>query len=329
MSKTESTKKNYKIKSTRLIKRFEKETQNKYTDNPKKIIPWLVTKKPTWKAPTWRQYKSAICEYFSETGQLQAKNELFEIQCDGCRPNNYIANSSSKKAKHFSLIDEKLIEKYFVERKRNKWTLQTYCFMKATLLTGLRPCEWKSSELLKMRYKNKEIYVLTTKNAKDTNGRAHGDLRHLLLNNLSDAAIKVIKQHLLNIQKHLEHESTTATFSEYQEACRQTMKRATKDLFAKRKKRPSLYTCRHQFSANLKNAGYSLVEIAALMGHGTDETATVHYGRKSRKKGGGPKSRAGLPEAYPPEMARVKEVYVAKARNAPHNINKNNKGPSL
>lgn len=329
MTKSESTIKNYLKEAKRLIKRFQRETKLNYTDDPSKIIEWLVSQKATWKTSTWRQYKAAICYILERTKQIDAYNELLLIQSEGCKPNKSTTHSSSKKAKYLSIQDETLLSKYFLERKGNKWAVPTYCFIRATVLTGLRPSEWGNAKLIKVCHNNKDIDVLVVNNAKDTNGRANGSVRHLILINFSKSAMNVINQHLLRIRNFIKHEDDTAAFTNYQEGCRQAMKGATKDLFPKRAKRPTLYTCRHQFSANLKNAGYSLTEIAALMGHATDETATVHYGRKSRKKGGIANSRVNLPEAYSPEVATVRQVYEAKSKNAPHIKSMNNKGPSL
>lgn len=41
----------------------------------------------------------------------------------------------------------------------------------------------------------------------------------------------------------------------------------------------TLYTARHQFSANMKNI-LSKDQVADLMGHSSNETAGLHYGKK-------------------------------------------------
>ena len=48
---------------------------------------------------------------------------------------------------------------------------------------------------------------------------------------------------------------------------------------SKAKKRSTLYSCRHQCSANMKANGYSKKEVAHIMGHGSSCAATLHYGR--------------------------------------------------
>ena len=57
------------------------------------------------------------------------------------------------------------------------------------------------------------------------------------------------------------------------------MKYATRRCFGKRGKYPSLYSLRHQFSADAKGSGFTKAEVAALLGHGSDATAGTHYAR--------------------------------------------------
>jgi hypothetical protein len=68
----------------------------------------------------------------------------------------------------------------------------------------------------------------------------------------------------------------------------------------------TLYSLRHQFSANAKASGFTRLEIAAMMGHAVDDTAVVHYGRK----------RSGFDlvriSPDPADVARVKAVYTGR-----------------
>ena len=79
-------------------------------------------------------------------------------------------------------------------------------------------------------------------------------------------------------------------------------------LFPKKTK-ITLYSCRHQCIADLKHNGYQLSEIAAIVGHGNDATATEHYGKKryGRKRG-------GLPQPNPNDVAKIKQVLAVKVQ---------------
>jgi hypothetical protein len=90
----------------------------------------------------------------------------------------------------------------------------------------------------------------------------------------------------------------------------------TKKLF-RRKRRPTMYSAPHEAIAQRKShyvvpaqtieeliAG--LATVAARAGHGSDETATVHYGRPRR--GATEVSRYPSPCADAAEVARVRQV---------------------
>ena len=62
------------------------------------------------------------------------------------------------------------------------------------------------------------------------------------------------------------------------------MRTVTRKCLGKRASYPTLYSLRHQFAANAKSS-YTQSEVAALMGHGVDVTATIHYGRRASGQG--------------------------------------------
>ena len=67
--------------------------------------------------------------------------------------------------------------------------------------------------------------------------------------------------------------------------------------FGNLRPRITLYTARHQFAANLRSAGVAPQEIAAMMGHSSDQTQRTHYGRGARgRKGKGPEDNIMLPK---------------------------------
>lgn len=77
----------------------------------------------------------------------------------------------------------------------------------------------------------------------------------------------------------------TEQFEEVYEGCRLALWRATKALWPRRKRRPSLYTGRHQFAADAKSAGLAPEVIAALMGYAVTETHQAHYGKRRSGRG--------------------------------------------
>ncbi len=86
------------------------------------------------------------------------------------------------------------------------------------------------------------------------------------------------------------------------------LRNACKQIWPRRKERYALYSCRHEFAAQARRV-YTLQEVAALMGHGSDATATQHYGRPTRAHrrlvAAAP---FPLPEPNPEEVARVRQL---------------------
>ena len=133
------------------------------------------------------------------------------------------------------------------------------------MLTGLRPCEWTGSSVVDGQ--------LVVKNAKHSNGRACGEFRRLDLAALAAGEIARIEQ----LSKRLSEGDYALAYA----GCRKRLAWLAKALWPNRKKRPTLYSARHQFSADAKKSAMSKAELAACMGHQSQETAATHYGRRA------------------------------------------------
>lgn len=147
-------------------------------------------------------------------------------------------------------------------------------WLKSGLLTGLRPIEWKNTKFI--LYQN--LPALSVENAKHTNGRGNGPTRTLLLEELSVSELKVIKEHLSNVRTFTSIGEDGYDF--FYSGCAYALNKVCRKIWPRRLKHITLYSTRHQFSANAKSSGFSKAEVAALMGHAVDITATIHYGKK-------------------------------------------------
>lgn len=246
------------------------------------VVGHLIGRKPTIARNTWKQYKNALRHHFETlmaqstekvlTEDLQAAISMLDAATsEGTL--KYGTQTSARKQKGFKRADyEKLIAylELCVGKHRYARTLRTW--LKATRLVGLRPSEWEHASLGQLA----GIPTLTVRNAKATNGRGHGEDRSLDLGNLSADEMNDLTDMidmLEGYQGDLDFETLQLRVGDY-------MKYATRNCFGKRKQYPTLYSMRHQFSANAKLSGSTKAEVAAMMGHGSDATAGVHYARK-------------------------------------------------
>lgn len=279
MSRSESTQIEYKKRAQQLCTRAQVELKSKESD-PRMVAAWLLKYRKNISKNTFRQYKSALVYYFWEVlGTPSAK----QAACFLARQNSDFASKTSdktsgKKRKNIPEDDLNLLTAYLRRGVDNKWGNETANWLLAGIITGLRPVEWEHAKV----YQDGDDFKLVVQNVKNTNGRANGMQRTLLLNNLNEEDIEILSSHLANIEKFGREK-----FHDFWVSCSKTLNRANETLFGKRKKNITLYSARHQFSADAKKSGLSPQAIAALMGHATDATAALHYGkRRSGRQGG-------------------------------------------
>lgn len=275
LSRTDKTKEDYILRADQLLRRAKKELEISQDEelDVRQFVIWLSEKKADIARTTWRQYKSAVVYYLENYPNAQAAIEaleyLKEITSVGALTET--ERTSSLKLKKITYDDWLKLDTYLKE-KNNKWHEQLRFWLRASVITGLRPVEWRNAIL----FQHNGQPALKIQNAKITNGRGHGPTRTLLLQDLSEEDLKAIKSHLNNIR-------TFVGMDEYEyfyRGCAIALYKACRRCWPKRKRHITLYSTRHQFSANAKSSGFSRTEIAAMMGHAVDITATIHYGRK-------------------------------------------------
>lgn len=125
--------------------------------------------------------------------------------------------------------------------------------------------------------KRGEELALVVTNAKATNNRAHGPTRTILLGGLTDDERDLIKEHLDRATLF----AKAGQFPRFYHGCAAVLSRTVRRMWPKRNEHVTLYSARHQFTADAKASGLLPEEIAALMGHAVDTTATKHYGKKT------------------------------------------------
>lgn len=242
--------------------------------NPTDVCEWLKNEKSRYCISTYRQYRAAISMWIDETSHPDNAEALRVLKSASYSPhlNRCLSTKTS------ALKDKKLSDK---DRDTIIDWLQSYPCKYSSALTiflrvggevGLRPSEWRNANVVTTN----GVTDLLVKNAKSTNGRGNGDKRALQLSKLPIEMIQLIDQFSAEIANN----DSDIVWNTFYNGCRKTLYRVCRRLWPNRKKYPTLYSTRHQFCANAKSAGMSKSEVAALMGHASEDTAGEHYGKR-------------------------------------------------
>jgi hypothetical protein len=277
-TRTPGTEAAYRRRALELARRCRKNLglHNHERLDYRRFTGWLITQKGEWTRETWRQYKAATAFFLEELVRQhqdataeEALETLLKTGTDGCMTKS--TRTSGSKLKRFPVNDYRRIEQH-LQGHPAPWNQDLRRWLTAGILTGLRPREWGQTLWTD---RNGEPALEIT-NAKATNGRAHGVTRTLLLGNLTEAERVVIREHVERAQVW----ANADQFAHFQRGVAATLGRAVRSLWPRRAQRVTLYSARHQFSANAKASGFLPEELAAMMGHAVDITAARHYGRK-------------------------------------------------
>lgn len=262
------------------------------------VAPWFEAEaeRRRWAKKTLWLYKAALIWFMRLHGPIEATDALRRVSARG-NPSRG-SRTSSLKNKSLPAKDMDVLNAH-LESSGHRMDRLLAAWLRAARVTGLRPGEWAAAEL--------RGNVLMVKNAKVNKVRGHGELRTLVFSEEEKTAsipLDEVRGFLKNLHALLEE---GLTFQEVYKKCRERMRIACKKLWPRRKRRPTLYSARHQFVADLKARGMSLETVAALMGHATNETASAHYGRKAKGEGG-----VVLPLARREEVERVRRTFRGK-----------------
>ncbi len=219
-----------------------------------------------WSAATGRLYRAALVWRYERDGDLTAAGKAAKVRLCVEDPPLRLA---ARKQKSLPITD---LGALLVELRRVDTDTASAAadWLISGCIAGLRPCEWETVVF------DAGARLLTVSNAKATNGRAHGPTRTIGLTDVTDDELGAIAAHVARCQVA----GAAGEFASLYNAVRKSVSRATSKLWPRRKRRPALYSARHQVSANLKASGWTLEEIAAVFGHASALTASVHYGRR-------------------------------------------------
>lgn len=269
ITKTEETKIAYLKRASQLADRYQRETGNTWMTDPMDWVNWLDELRMGLKKASWRQYKAAaafMLEVDDDGTDEQlghAREKLVSLNQGKCKKKSH--KTSARRLRNLSDIDmSKIISRLNPHSKKHDFLLITW--LNAGIITGLRPHEWWHASL--------DGTILEVHNSKNSNGRSNGNFRYLDLAAVTKSELADIERMLLLVR------DVWTDYNTAYNSASSRLKRVTKIIWPKSKRRPTLYSCRHQFRANAASAGISLEIQGALMGHGSADTARRHYGRK-------------------------------------------------
>ncbi len=261
---------------------------------------------------SWDLYRAAILWHMRDVLDKDPSEEnqrIYDLMnAERCSDETKKMQKGLKAADSIPIKDlNKLIDALLASNQQSKNIgVETQCWLLAALATGLRPNEWETAYLAQTEDGRWRLHVDNSK--RKVAIPAHLEVKfyqdkypHLDIKNRFDIeslgfenisidrkknrVIPVNDKDLIWVQNHLagiaNHRNNGGQFDDYYQSCRQALFRACLNAFGGNK-RYTLYTMRHQFSANIKNK-FSKEEVADLMGHDSIESAPKDYA--SRRKG--------------------------------------------
>ena len=194
---------------------------------------------------------------------MEREDQLKLLRCQNARK---FPRGAQKKAKSLSAVDRIAIIDALLANETSAYAVAASLWFMSGSLTGLRPCEWQNASITT----ENRLHLL---NAKVSNGRSFGTARTQDLKFLSESDLAVIREHLDNVQKSI---TSGSGYKSFYNGCRDILRRTSSSIWPGRLRHPSLYTARHIFAADAKST-FPKEMVAALLGHGSIESAGRHY----------------------------------------------------
>jgi integrase len=269
--------------TNQVVERFGSATPDTY-------FRYLMEKSEELCTNTIRIYKLSVCFGLTQAGREEDADALRGMFDEVENP------ARGRKLKLVRRVPNNIFQRTVanLRESKSKTAQQAADLLVATAITGLRPTEWASAQIVGR--------TLTIKNAKHSELRGNGEERELeLLDTLTPGERQAIENTMLLIR-----DKGYKTVRPNLSVCfKKALGRAIRELGESRWfMRLRLYDLRHQFSADAKHEwGIGTGMVAAAMGHSVEETAVEHYGRR-KHGGGGMKVRPSKDS-----IARVRRLY--------------------
>lgn len=306
-SRTAATRTAYTATAMRLFSQAEKAlglTEFANAVHVPQIVEWFLSADHRWAPNTIRLYRAALREVLELLCRKMAYNGHVLAALDRLNTTRGPASSakadhgtSAKKKKSLSIAEAEAIDAALTASKHPYADLARG-YLRHGIELGLRPCEWADARM--------DGSCLVVINAKATNGRANGMSRSLDLGPVAPGYADEVAHFLGMIDEAVAAEPWAQIHRKVRYVLAAASKKASVNVPSLRKSVFSPYTARHVATARAKRT-MDRASVAALLGHATDRTASVHYSRPRSARQWHPIAVA----VDPAEVATVKATFRA------------------
>lgn len=292
---TLSTLEAYRSRGTRLLNRYRRDLGCDADVSATGFAAWLLEIRPTLRSSSWRLYRSSALHLIQGMPDDDVPAAVALLEAPAPHPQPSVRRGSATKEKLIRKPDLDRILAYLRISARSRLAPVLADWLRAGILTGLRPGEWRAATV----YTEGGCTFLVTENEKTTNDRGLGPTRTLDISDFSTRGLEcVIRMAAVGARW-----ASDGIFADQLAQCGALLHRVCQNLWPDRDRGYALYSCRHQFTSNAKGV-LPLEEVSALLGHCVTRTATRHYGRRS--SAWGPEDLPPIPRVSPSAVMQVR-----------------------
>ena len=282
---TASTKAEYR----RLAEHFYKQRLGDEPPSPKRITDELTACAGEYRPAYWRRLRAALAFDQGEKGYGKAvdriKGTINPMTTDQHGPlDKGLRGPVPPKARRAKSISAEDLGQLKLAARKLKGGQEVLSALELAEELGVRPVEMLS---LRVDQERGEVHVTGAKKSGDKRG-ADRTLRPAITEPWAMARLAKAAETLQSAER-----KRPGAIHRVQSR----LDRLTRQLWPRRKARPTLYTLRHQVGSALKASGADRTAIAYVMGHQSTKSVEVYGDRRAGKRSGGLAIQAGDREA--------------------------------
>lgn len=227
---------------------------------PKKIIDALKICAPDYRPDYWRRLRDALKLVANESGFHKAADKIAAtknpVTSDPSRRDEI--KPKQRRVRSVSESDESKLMDFLFEHEQMEVAA-------AVILVSHLGC--RPAELMSIMFINEHDIAIPSAKVRDDRG--------------VDRIVHIAEKSRVRSLKLCVEFLHNSTKKDPVRHAQRKLGEITKQLWPKRKARPSLYSWRHQMGSDLKASGKTLAQIATLMGHRSTDSVQVYGNRRS------------------------------------------------